>query len=96
MCTVSMINDHFSDKWNGFKTYTTDSTRIDSVSTPLTDEEIRLLRELVLRDMPEFKALLERARQYDIDNGEPDCELEEKKQRVLELADELGIEIDFL
>lgn len=58
--------------------------------------EILKLREFILNDLPEFKALLERMRQYDIDNDQPDCELEEKKQRVLDLAEELGIEIDFL
>lgn len=93
MCVVSMVTDHYDDKWRGFKTYTTTSTRIEG---PLSQEEIKALRDFILRDLPEFKALLERARQYDIDNNEPDCELQEKKQRILDLAEELGIEIDFL
>lgn len=73
-----------------WKTYT------DTKTEPLTDDEIKALREFVKDDIPLFKDLLERARQYDIDNNEPDCELQEKKQRILDLAEELGIEIDFL
>jgi hypothetical protein len=38
---------------------------------------------------------LERAREYDRKNGEPDCELDEKKQRLQKLAEELGIKIGF-
>jgi hypothetical protein len=47
-------------------------------------------------EIDEFYRLLEKARQWDIEHGEPDCGTEEKRQRLKELADELGIEINFV
>lgn len=101
MCAVPAIMDHYGDKWGG--QYPRPNPIIppkspDSwVITPqLTPQETLKLRQFILNDLPEFKALLERMRQYDIDNDQPDCELEEKKQRILDLAKELEIEIDFL
>lgn len=87
MCTVSMIMDHYGDKWKGLKPIdTTTSPFVVTYPEPaITDEEIR-----------EFRDLLERARKYDEEHGEPDCELREKKQKILDLAEEYGIEIDFL
>ena len=94
MCAVSAIMDHYGDKWG--RGAPIRSPNSDFTFEMLTPAEIQKLREFILNDLPEFKALLERMRQYDIDNDQPDCELEEKKQRVLDLAEELGIEIDFL
>jgi hypothetical protein len=51
------------------------------VVNPPTQEEI-----------DEFRRLLEKARDYDKKNNEPDCELVKKKLRLLQLAKELGIE----
>lgn len=100
MCAVSAIMDHYVDKWG--EQYPRPNPILPGspnswgITPELTQQEIQKLREFILNDLPEFKALLERMRQYDIDNDQPDCELEEKKQRVLDLAEELGIEIDFL
>ena len=44
-------------------------------------------------EVAEFHELLRRAREYDKKNNEPDCELESKKQRVRDLAKELGVEV---
>lgn len=79
MCTVSMIYDHFHDKWNEWRT-------APSPAAPaITPEEIE-----------EFRRLLERAREYDRRHGQPDCELEEKRRRLKDLAKELGVEIEFV
>ena len=47
-------------------------------------------------EIEEFRKLLERAREYDRRNGEPDCELDEKRQAILAIAKQLGVEISFL
>lgn len=47
-------------------------------------------------EIEEFRRLLERARAYDREHNQPDCELAEKRQRLLDLAKELGVEITFL
>jgi hypothetical protein len=92
MCVVSMIMDHYDDKWNK-KIQEPQTIKPDFPNTPykfpqqpyITPEEIE-----------EFRTLLERAREYDKRNNEPDCEMESKRQRILDLAKELGVEINFL
>lgn len=82
MCVVSMVMDHYWDKWRenpGSITVT------PQIVYPPTQEEV-----------DEFRALLKRAREYDKKHNQPDCELEEKKQKLMKLADELGIKIDFI
>ena len=43
-----------------------------------------------------FRQKVKEAKQYDIDNDQADCELDEKRQVLLTLAKQLGVEIDFL
>ena len=92
MCVVSMVMDHYWDKWRYIKPtpweYPPSTPPVPDwppPPPPITPEEIE-----------EFRKLLERAREYDKRNNEPDCELQEKKDRLLKLADELGIKIDFV
>lgn len=106
MCVVSMIYNYWHDKWNNppYKWPTPTYPSIEPVQPiqlvqpfvpvwpvpqpqqkPITDDEIRELREL-----------LRRAREYDKKNNEPDCELEEKKKKLLDLANELGVDIAFI
>lgn len=54
------------------------------------------IRPITQEEIDEFKKLLDRAREYDRKNKQPDCELEDKKKKIKELADQLGVEIDFL
>jgi len=48
------------------------------------------------QEIDEFRRLLERAREYDRKNNQPDCELEEKRRKLKDLAKELGVEIEFV
>ena len=81
MCVVSMVMDHYNQKWNELiqQPYQPNFPREPAI----TDAEIR-----------EFRTLLARAREYDKRNNEPDCELEAKKQQLLDLAKQLGVEIE--
>lgn len=89
MCVVSMVMDHFHDKWKDYQLPPVTPLPWGSVNitypSPITPEEIN-----------EFRKLLERAREYDKKNNEPDCELQEKKELVKQLAEKLGVKIDFL
>jgi hypothetical protein len=92
MCVVSMVMDHYWDKWEPIRRvpYVVPDEYIPFVGPatpplPITPEEIE-----------EFRRLLERAREYDKKNNEPDCELQEKRERLQKLAEELGVKIDFL
>jgi hypothetical protein len=85
-----MIYDHYHDKWrNPPYTLPNPPIYIPNLPTPnpgaLTKEEIE-----------EFRKLLERAREYDKQHNHPDCELEEKRRKVKELAKSLGVEINFV
>ena len=96
MCVVSMIMDHYHDKWQPIVIPPPQWPSVPGVvpyaPPPFTREDIDDIR----RDVEELRKLLERAREYDKRNNEPDCELEEKKRKVRELAEQLGVKIDFL
>jgi hypothetical protein len=80
MCVVSMIMDAKYDQWQKYV-----NRFIPLPSPQITQAEI-----------DEFRELLRRAREYDKKHNEPDCELEEKRKRIKDLAEELGIEVDFV
>lgn len=89
MCVVSMIMDHYDDEWR--RKYWP-STRPLQIPLPMplpipgpTPEELA-----------EFRRLLERAREYDRKNYEPDCEMESKKRLLREMAAKLGVDISFI
>lgn len=44
---------------------------------------------------PMFEELLRKAKKYDELTGQPDCELDEKRQALKKIADSMGIEIEF-
>lgn len=93
MCVVSMVMDHINDEWQRkyfpttipWKDYGPIQTPAPVPTGMPTQEEIN-----------ELNRLIERAREYDRRNNEPDCELEKKKQKLKELADLLGVKIDFV
>ncbi len=88
MCVFSMIADHYDDKWR---------KKLDRIKTlpvvfPLP---VPPTPQIPQTDLDEFYKLLERAREYDKKNNQPDCELTEKKEKLKELARQLGVEITF-
>lgn len=83
MCVVSMVMDHYTDKWwERLSTYPNPQPAV--YQPQITDEEIA-----------EFKRLLERAREYDKKHNEPNCELKAKKDKLRDLAEQLGVSISF-
>ncbi len=91
MCSMSMVMDWKGDEWNKryfqqpFTVPTVPYVIPGTLPPPPTQQEI-----------DEFRNLLERAREYDRRNNEPDCELEEKKKRLRDMADQLGLKIEFV
>ena len=94
MCVYSMVVDHKWGEWS--RRYPRQPVRPSyppfypqpvpsPIPSPPTQDEI-----------DEFRRLLERAREYDKRNNEPACEEAEKKKKLLALAEELGVKIDFL
>lgn len=58
-------------------------------------EEIAKIPRISAEELAEFKRFLERARDYDKRTGQKDCEMEEKKAKLKELAKQLGAEVIF-
>jgi hypothetical protein len=87
MCVYSMILDHYKDKWSPW----TQSAPAMPAPLPLAPRKLPSQAEI-----DEFRILLDRAREYDRRTGQPDCELEEKRQTIRDLADKLGVKIDFV
>jgi len=89
MCVVSMVIDHYGRKppdwWEKYNPL-----------VPYGPNEFPSKKELDQDKIQELIDLLKEAKKYDEENHEPDCETEAKKKTLKELADFLGIEIDFI
>jgi hypothetical protein len=84
MCVYSMIMDHRYDEWT--RKYLPPSEPYGPTPNPFSPQTP------TQEEIDEFRRLLERAREYDRIHNEPDCEVEEKKKLLRELAKKLGIE----
>lgn len=85
MCVVSMVMDHTEKEWERRLLPQPYPLQPPIIVNPLTQDEV-----------DEFRRLLERAREYDKRNNEPDCELPAKKRKLKKLAKQLGVKISFL
>lgn len=88
MCVVSMIGDHYSNKWGNpppglyTKPY-----------VPADKEILKQLAELK-KEVLEMKELLKLAIEYDKRTNQPDCENEEKIKVLKDVADMVGVSLD--
>ena len=97
MCVVSMVMEHYLDKWQQPDPRFTNPFPSIGVgvipSTPWPPPARPPVNMPTQAEVDEFHRLLARARKYDAEHNEPDCELEEKRQLLLKLAKELGVEL---
>lgn len=89
-----MIGDHYNDKWREQYPWTqpqvgTDST-VNIYPASITREEFDELK----RDVAEMKELLKRAKIYDEEHGEPDCQKDEKIALLKKIAELVGIDME--
>lgn len=91
MCVVSMVIDFYDDKWRPWPTFPGPYVPVPESPTVIPPP-VKIPSQ---EEIDEFYKLLERAREYDKKTGQPDCALEEKKQKLIKLADELGVKISF-
>lgn len=92
MCVYSMIADHYIDKWvpTPYK-YPTTSPPIVLPDFPVgTTKKVPTIEEI-----QEMLELLKKAKEYDEKTNQKDCELEEKKEALRQVAKLLGVEIQF-
>lgn len=86
MCTVSMIGDVYARQWPQYQP----TPQIITLPPEVTRAEFDALK----REVETMKALLQAAKQYDVEHGEPDCEMDEKLEVLRRVADLVGIDLD--
>lgn len=93
MCVVSMIGDHYGEKfrvqWPQFYPNVAPSYVLP-VEPAVTRAEFDELK----REVAEMVSLLKRAKAYDEKNGEPGCEIEEKMALLRRFAKMVGVDLD--
>lgn len=97
MCVVSMVGDHYRDKWQREWPNLPGTQPVGPSPLPagLRHPEVtRAEFDALKRDVLEMKALLKRAKIYDEENGEPDCEIDEKMALLRRMADFVGVDLD--
>lgn len=109
MCTVSMIGDHFTDKWNDKwihpsapnttapwpNTITSRPNTTLPYVPPITVSLVSKEEfEELKKEVLEMKQLLKRAVEYDEKNNEPHCETEEKIATLKKVAAMVGVSLD--
>lgn len=95
MCVLSMIGDHYREKWHRewpvfFPVTTPTMPTISFIAVPpVSREEFDALKLQV----DEMVSLLKRAKIYDEEHGEPECEIEEKMALLREVARLVGVDL---
>lgn len=98
MCSVSMVADHYADKWRQQQiipqmpgiTYPFSPGAAGYPVPAVSRQEFDTLKH----DVEEMKAILKRAKAYDEANNEPDCEIEEKMDLLRKVAQMVGVDLD--
>lgn len=87
MCVVSMVGDHYRDRW----TTPQPSYQIaPSWIVPVSREEFNRPKA----EVEEMKKALEAAKFIDKVTGQPDCENEDKLKVLREVAKLVGVELN--
>lgn len=84
MCVVSMVGDHFSDKWKQ-PFYQQTFLNLPEI----TKAEFDALK----KEVEEMKELLKKAMKYDEQNNEPHCEMEDKVKMLKEIAKMFNVDL---
>lgn len=88
---MSMVMDHYNDKWGkGWPVPGRIEPFIPNSPIPPLTPKMPTKEEL-----EEFYELMRKAKKYDEDNNQKDCEVDTKKQAIQEIADKWGIKIEF-
>jgi len=103
MCVVSMVGDHYSEKWRWVEPHIQPTiTNIPPGNNPfvskpdtfrwptgVSNEEFQELKKEVL----EMKELLKKAIRYDEIHNQPECEVEEKIELLKKVAELVGVDL---
>jgi len=108
MCVVSMIGDHYHDKWKTWPLIQPEpyqpiqplipddnitKKKFDGYFKNLQPPPTRKEFEELKKEVEEMKKLLQRAVRYDEANNEPHCEMEEKVAVLKAVAKMVGVDL---
>ena len=91
MCVVSMVGDHYYDKWR--ESPWQEQARRAQRTTPLqaaSAADVMALR----KEVEEMKELLKKAVEYDRRTDQAHCENEQKIAFLRDFAESLGVNLD--
>ena len=99
MCVMSMVVDHYREKWTPVVIpmipFPGGAGGIGGLPVTLFTTPPQV-PPITAAEIEEFRKLLERAREYDRKNNEPDCEMAEKINALKLIAEKLGVDISFI
>lgn len=95
MCIVSMIGDEFSKRFEPYKEFIiTPATQTSATQTfsgaLVSKEEFEKLKS----EVELMKSLLKKAKLYDEETGQKDCEMEEKVSFIKKIAEAVGVDLE--
>ncbi len=86
MCTMSMIADHYRDKFERDRVWWPEP---EILTIPVSRAEFDELR----RSVEDMKILLQKAKVYDEENDQPECENADKIAVLKKLAELVGVDL---
>ena len=98
MCVTSMIADHYRDKWNDRFGQITWPNTLQPVM-PTGPSHITVIGvdqaefNKLKAEVEELKALLAKAKKYDEETGQRDCEMADKVALVRKVAEMVGVDL---
>lgn len=96
MCVYSQIVDYETDRWKK-RYWTTEPWKDNDISiipVPYNPPNYKE-KEKLKKEVEELKKLLKLALKFDKNTDQEECESEDKKKILSDMAKQLGIEIEF-
>lgn len=99
MCVVSFVGDTWNQRlpqqhpWIQPSPYVTDFTISDNPLNKYT-QPTRAEYDALKKDVEFMKEMLRKAKIYDVENNEPNCEIEEKIERLRAIAKIVDVDLD--
>lgn len=90
MCTVSNMGGTYQQTWPHRWPTIPQPTPYVVYTPTITREEFEALK----REMELMKELLKAAKRYDVEHGEPDCEIDDKVEFLKQVAELVGVDLE--
>ena len=99
MCAVSMVGDYYKEKWGKLPIQQPwiapypDTYPYPQQTQPFPSGPSQKVFDDLKKEVQEMHELLRRAKLYDEQTGQPDCEMEDKVALLKKIAEMVGIDL---